>query len=91
MPSCGFFGGACVSLAISHCYVSICIMLCVVLALNSPQIKMRLVFPLQSTSVHFLGNCVEIIFTENKMKWKRSDGESAKAVREQVFLSRCKS
>ena len=25
------------------------------------------------------------------MKWKRSDGESAKAVREQVFLSRYKS
>ena len=31
------------------------------------------------------------IFTQNKMKWKRTDGESAKAVREQVFLSRYKS
>ena len=25
------------------------------------------------------------------MRWKRTDGESAEAVREQVFLSRCKS
>ena len=43
----------------------------------------------------FLEACVEIIFliifTENKMKQKRTDGESAKAVREQVFLSRYKS
>ena len=37
------------------------------------------------------GSYVEIIFTENKMKQKRTDGESAKAVKEQVFLSRYKS
>ena len=43
---------------------------------------------------HFSRRCVEIIFqifTQNKMKRKRTDGESAKAVREQVFLSRHKS
>ena len=56
------------------------------------QLKARLVFLLQSTSVcHFLGSHVEIIFSKNKMTWKRTDGDSAKAVREQVFLSRCKS
>ena len=47
---------------------------------------------LQSISIHrFCGNHVEIVFTENKMKWKESDGESAKAVRKQMFLSRYKS
>ena len=49
---------------------------------------MRLVFPLQSVSIcHFSGSRVEIIFTANKIIQKRNDGESAKAVREQVFLS----
>ena len=34
------------------------------------QSKVRLVFPQQSMSVcHFSGSPVEIIFTENKMKW----------------------
>ena len=43
----------------------------------------------------FLLNRVKMIFrlfsTENKMKRERTDGESAKAVREQVLLLRCKS
>ena len=52
---------------------------------------MRLVFLQQSTSIchsfwKLCWNVWEIIFPENKIKWKRSDGESAKAVREQVFL-----
>ena len=47
---------------------------------------MRLVFPLQSVSIcHFSGSRVEIIFTANKIIQKRNDGESAKAVREQVL------
>ena len=33
----------------------------------------------------------QIIFTEKKMKQKRTDRESAKAVKEQVFMSRYKS
>ena len=56
------------------------------------QFKVRLAFTLQSTSIHhFCGNHVGIVFTENKMKQKESDEESAKAVRKQMFLSRYKS
>ena len=56
------------------------------------QFKAGLVFLLQSMSIcHFSESHVEIIFTENDMKQKRTDGESAKAVTEQGFLSRYKS
>ena len=34
---------------------------------------------------------MKVNFTENEMKWKGTDVESARAVREQVFLSRYKS
>ena len=83
-------GGTCVSLTTS-CYHSVSF---VVVALSS--LRARLVFLLQSMSIGcFSGSCVEIIFrlffTENKMKQRRTVGESAKSVREQVFMWRYKS
>ena len=91
------FSGICVSLATSHCHsVSFCFALCVI-----PSLKWRAVESWACISaakyehLPFLGkpcwNYLQVNFTENKMKWKRTDGESAKAVREQVFLSRYKS
>ena len=52
------------------------------------QFKARLIFSLQSTSIcHFSGNRVEIIFRllSLRTKWngKKTDGETAKTVREQ--------
>ena len=94
---CPGFGGACVILATSHCHsVSFCIVLCVVLALNSQAIQSKACISVakHEHSPFFwkvCQNCFQIIFTENEMRWKRTDGESAKAVREQVFLSRYKS
>ena len=74
---------------------SFCIAICVVWALNSRAVQSeacistakykRLPFFWKPCG-HFLG----IVFTENKMKQKRTDGKSAKAAREQVFLSRYK-
>ena len=53
---------------------------------------MRFAFLLPSTCVrHFSGSHVEInfrLFDKNKMKWKRTDGESAKAVRGKKFPGR---
>ena len=87
-------GGACKSLATTRCqYVSFCMALCVVLALNSLAIQSKAcVFTAKCEHLPFFfklcGNYFQIIFTENKMKQKRTDGESGKAVREQVFLLR---
>ena len=54
------FGGTCVSLSTCHCHsVGFCIEIWVILV---SQFKMRLVFQLQSTSVHqFSGSCVEFL------------------------------
>ena len=76
--------------------VGFCIVLCIVSALNSLAIQTRLIFPLQKYEPlpFFLkqcGNYFQVIFTSDKMKWKRTVGESSRAVREQVFLSRYKS
>ena len=48
-------------------------------------------FPQQSTSLHHFSECCVVFSLRTKLKLKRTDGESAKAVREQVELSRYKS
>ena len=66
---------------------------CVVSALNSRAIQSEACISAAKyeRSSFFSGSRAEISFTENKMKRKRTDGESVKAVKEQVFLSRYKS
>ena len=79
------------SLATSRCRsVGFCIELCVVSALNSRAIQSEACISAAKyeRSSFFSGSRAEISFTENKMKRKRTDGESVKAVKEQVFLSR---
>ena len=91
------FSGACVIFATFQCHsVGFCIVLCVVLALNSLAVQSRACISVAKYehSPFFwkpCQNCFQIIFTENEIRQKRTDGESAKAVREQVFLSRYKS
>ena len=91
------FGGSCVSLTTSHCHgVSFCVVLCVVSAQNSGAIPCNgCISAAEYEHSSFFwkpcSNYFQSIFTENKMKRKRTDGESAEAVREQAFLSRYKS
>ena len=73
----------------SHCHsVGFCLALGIVLALNScvSAAKYEHLAFFQKLCWNYFW-----IFTQNEMKRKRTDGESAKAVREQVFLSRYKS
>ena len=92
------FISACASLTTSHCCsLGLCIALCVVLALNSwaDQREACISVTKYDLPLHFLWklcwNYFQTIFTENKLKWKRSDGRSTKAVREHVFLLKYKS
>ena len=91
------FCDACVSLTTFRCCrVCFCFALHVVSALGSQATRSKACISAANYELlpFFLKqccHCFQVIFTENKMKRKRSDGESAKAVREQVFLSRYES
>ena len=93
MPISGGFGGSCVSLATSRCHgVRFRITFYVVSALNFGVIPGKgYISTTECEHLPFFWkpcrNYFRIIFTENKLKRKRADGKSAKAVREQVFLS----
>ena len=89
MPSCGFFGGICVSLATS--YVGFCIALCVVLVLNFQAVQSQACVSAALTSVHIFWKLCriyfQIIFTENKVqkKWKYSSFWKSTTIFFQVY------
>ena len=65
------------------CYACLFISLCVVLALNSQAIQSKAcIFAANYKCSTIFLETVEIIFAANKMKHKRTDGESAKAAKE---------
>ena len=96
MPRSGFLLTR-VSLTTSRCLcVSFCTAVCVVSALNFQAIPSKACISTAryKCSPFFWKLCwnyFQIIFAENETKWKRSDGDSANAVREELLVLRYQS